>query len=335
MAGKIMIQMEDGSLMEVSPNDPMSFDEESGTLSKKKGLSDLAKQYGVEYGKDYAIKEGATALESAFATPEIVQAGDVVGTSMSGAPMTAGMSSAGSTVSQAPLMSPGLASIAGPAALAAIAAGTVYEGYKGYKNSEGGLKGGYEAWKDSNPLVKYNPVLAGAPFIGGLFGTKSRTKQEEDNRKMLAEKGIVIPNADVKEWENNPTFAKSRQEKDLTGKDIVNAAQFYMNVPGYEKFDAAKKEAIANEALKQGLIRERRGQVELSLNDQFQKFIAGQQAPAATASSQQRAPSRSEPQKKAEKKAKLEQIIPELKAPTALAPRYDINLSEIYRNPYL
>jgi len=171
--------------------------------------------------------------------------------------------------------------------------------------------------------------------LANAFGGKSRTKQEEDNRKMLAEKGIVIPNADVKEWENNPVFKQSRQEKDLTGKDIVNAAQFYMNVPGYEKFDAAKKEAIANEALKQGLIRERRGQVELSLNDQFQKFIAGQQAPAATTSSQQRAPSRSEPQKKAEKKAKLEQIIPELKAPTALAPRYDINLSEIYRNPYL
>ena len=60
-----------------------------------------------------------------------------------------------------------------PLALGAVALGTGYEGYKAYQDSEGGLKGGIEGWKNSNPLVKYNPLLAPVPFIGGLLGQES------------------------------------------------------------------------------------------------------------------------------------------------------------------
>lgn len=329
MARQLMIQMEDGTLMPVSPNDPMSYDESTGELSKKKGLSELAKELGVGYG----INKAGGALESAFAAPEVAsKVATPTGLEITG-------------LKEMPATQAGafdLAGVgsAGNAILPLAGAVGLYDLFGNRAKSVGTGKGYLQGAASGAAMGSYfGPV--GAAVGGGLgllsnaFGGKSRTKQEEDNRKMLAKQGIIIPNADVKEWENNPVFKQSRQESDLTGKDIKNAAQFYMNVPGYDKFDDARKEAIANEALKNNLIRERRGQVEVGMNDAFQKYLQGLQAPAPTQSSGQSSSSRGPVREKAEKKAKVQALIPELREPTALAPRYDINLSEIFRNPYL
>lgn len=87
---------------------------------------------------------------------------------------TPGITTAGTLGAMAPLLAAG------------VAAYTAKEGYDAYKNSKGGLKGGYEGWKDSSPLVKYNPVLAWAPFAGGLLGHKSTKEYQREKWGNLA-----------------------------------------------------------------------------------------------------------------------------------------------------
>jgi len=172
-------------------------------------------------------------------------------------------------------------------------------------------------------------LLANAFGIGG----ESRTKGEEKARAALAERGIMVPNSDVKEWENNETFRQSRKESDLTGKDIMHAASLY-GIGGYDKLDAAKQELIASEALKQGLVREHHGQVDIGMNDAYQKFLDEQlNGPAPTTSTrvQQSNPAA----QKERKRQQVAAIIPEVEATVTKAPRYDINLSSLMSNPYL
>jgi len=179
----------------------------------------------------------------------------------------------------------------------------------------------------------YNPIKK---FFG--FGGGTSTHQEEANRAELAKQGINVENAGVKEWENNPKFRESRNEADLVGKDIINAAQFYKNIPGYDKFDAARKEAIANEALKQKLIREEHGQIDVGMNAEFQKFLDSQNAGTSSNNgSPGRRPGQHKQQasenKKQRQKAALVDIIP---AEITSAPRYDkIDVTNLIRNPYI
>lgn len=173
-------------------------------------------------------------------------------------------------------------------------------------------------------------LLANAFGIGG----KSRTKIEEDRRKQLAEQGVVIPNSDIKEWENNEKFRQSRNEADLTGKDIINSASLY-GISGYGAADAAKKEAIANEALKQGLVREHHGTIDIGMNAAYQKFIEDQlkvPTPSTTTSTRVQADPRIQ---KERKRQQIAQIVPEVESTPTRGPRYDINLSSLMTNPYL
>lgn len=177
-------------------------------------------------------------------------------------------------------------------------------------------------------------IGAGIGLLGNALGIghKSATKLEEKHRQALADRGIIVPNSDIKEWENNAKFADSRNEADLTGKDIIHAAQLY-DIPGYAKANASTQEAIANEALKQKLIREEHGQIDVTHNAGFDEFVKNQLAakPEATTTPRPTTTSNNS-EKKKEKKTKLDlsQI-----APVTEAPRYDINLNSIYRNPYL
>jgi hypothetical protein len=184
----------------------------------------------------------------------------------------------------------------------------------------------------------------GASKVIGAFNRGSSTHWEEKYRQELADKGVVIPNSGQKEWELNEKFKQSRNESDLTGRDIIHASKFY-DIPGYDKLSPDKQEAIANEALKQGLIREHHGGIEVGMNEAYQKFIDTTLAGGGTAKPKQG--NREEahkqvaaPKKVQKKKPKvsLEEINPYLDAPATMAPRYDlqaIDYSSHYKNPYL
>jgi len=180
-------------------------------------------------------------------------------------------------------------------------------------------------------------VGAGVGLLANAFGIggESRTKGEEKLRDSLAEQGVMVPNSDIKEWENNAIFKESRKESDLTGKDIIHAADFYAQIPGYQNLDAAKQETIANEALKQGLIDEKLGKVNLSLNDAYKDFLNTQMTgPAPT---QQRTDNRQVVAENAKqrKKQALSAIMPDISAPVTKSPRYDQNPGGLINNPYL
>lgn len=173
-------------------------------------------------------------------------------------------------------------------------------------------------------------ILANALGIGG----KSRTKVEEERRQALAEQGINVPFSDVKEWEANEAFKNSRQESDLKGGDIENAASFY-GITGYKDADQAKKEAIAQEAINRGLIREHHGTIDLSMTPEYQKYLEEQLAvPTSTGGGVDRRAMEAD-NKKRRKKAALDSIMPSIEAPTSSGPRYDINPGNLLNNPYL
>lgn len=176
-------------------------------------------------------------------------------------------------------------------------------------------------------------IGAGIGLLGNAFGIghKSRTKGEEHAREALAEQGIVIPNSDIKEWENNETFKKSRQESDLTGKDIIHAADFY-GIQGYDKLEAAKQEAIANKALELGLIREKLGKINLGHSAELDAFIQSQLGGGGVSGPSREAAAEA---KRNRKRAALAQIMPELNAPVTTGPRYDLDPSALIKNPYL
>lgn len=183
-------------------------------------------------------------------------------------------------------------------------------------------------------------IGAGVGLLGNVFGLghKSRTKGEENLRTQLADQGVMVPNSDVKEWELNPVFQKSRNESDLTGKDIIHAADFYARIPGYSDLDAAKQEAIANEALKDGLIREQLGKINLGSSSDFDTFLQSQLATPSASSSgankQLRQQIEAEDQKR-RKKAALNEIMPDIMATPTRGPDYGTNPGELIKNPYL
>lgn len=231
-----------------------------------------------------------------------------------------------------------------------------------------GLAGAYDLWANNAKSVGtgrgylqgaasgaaigsyFGPVGAGVGGGLGLLanafgiGHESRTKEEEHRREQLAEAGVVVPNSGVKEWENNAKFAESRNEADLTGKDIIHSASLY-GVKGYDKLDAAKQEAIANEALKQGLVREHHGMIDINMSDAYKKYLDEQigAATVPTSTGGTRTSTRSsapvqirmqeDPREK--KRRQIAQIVPELQSSSTKAPRYDINLSSLMTNPYL
>lgn len=230
---------------------------------------------------------------------------------------------------------------AGNVILPAVGLAGAYDLYANRPESVGTGRGYLQGGLSGAAMGSYfGPVGAGVGAGLGLLanafgiGGKSRTKIEEDRRKQLAEQGVVIPNSDIKEWENNAAFRASRNEADLTGKDIINSASLY-GLSGYAAADAAKKEAIANEALKQGLVREHHGTIDIGMNEAYQKFVESQlNAPTPTTSTSNRV-QRDPRIEKERKRQQIAQIIPEVESTPTRGPRYDINLSSLMTNPYL
>lgn len=326
--------------------------------SKKPSTGDAIKQEVINQGTDYAKKKGMEYLERQLTSQSAAQGAGQVGGQGAGGAAAASGSTPGFAVGQA--------SYAGYAG----AANDLWGAYKTLNDDNltgeqkstraqqqialagadyftGGLTGMAEGFLRGNKTTgkylgkmdkldqKYNPITR---VSKGFLG--SATKGEEMLRKQLGKNGIVVPNIDVKEWENNEAFKESREESDLTGKDIIHAGQFYSNIQGYDKFDAARQEAIANEALKRGLIRERKGMVELSKDEDFLKYASGEipTEPVATTSTQS-APRVDDRKQKADAKkdrqrATLNRLV---NFTPTVAPDYSVapNQSLLLKNPYL
>ncbi len=286
-------------------------------------------KYYDEKGKEVQIPQQSSpviplslssiAPSSIAAAPAAGSAGTAVGSSMGGGELIADGLGGSAVAAESGI---GL----GP--LAAIAAATYLGGKEAYDIYQGG--------RNSNLAGRATLGIAtgGLSEVARPFFGKSRTKGEETARKALAEKGIVVPNSGVKEWENNEKFRQSRNEADLTGKDIRNAASLY-GIAGYDKLDAAKQEAISQEALNRGLVREHHGQVDINVNPEFQKYLettmAGNSKPQQGQRRDNRNERRSSPTP-SRPRASLVDIMP---AETTQAPRYDLNPSSLIRNPYL
>lgn len=126
--------------------------------------------------------------------------------------------------------------------------------------------------------------------IGG-FGreamslTGGRSKEDLINRNYALDFRGEIPGGG---WVNN-RFAQSRNEGDLTGKDIWGYATFAEKFgPNWINTSADNREAIANKALELGLVREHHGTVDVNWNDDLTSYaqkLLGQstgQAPGST-----------------------------------------------------
>lgn len=228
----------------------------------------------------------------------------------------------------------GLESIAGASRAApfyipaAVGLSTLLTGKAALEQAQGGKPQGYGR-------AQLGVATGGLSEIARLFSGGHSTHNEEDRRAELAKRGINVPNAGVKEWENNKAFADSRDESTLTGKDIIHAAQLY-DLPGYAQASAAQQEAIANEALKRQLVREHHGGVDVNADESFNEFVKNQlaAAPVTAMSSGGKSGGGSKTSEEA-KKEKQPKLDLSLARPTSYSPRYDIDLSPIYTNPYL
>ncbi len=261
----------------------------------------------------HAIKSGIGSLfASAPATPVVL-----------GAPAV-GSASAATTAAA------GAGGLGSNAALGLAGAGA-FGLYDLFSNKRGGVRGPLQGAASGAAIGSTLPgigTLVGAG-VGGLlglgqsiFGGKSKTKVEQDRRDALREQGIDL--GDTKGWELNEAFKQSRNEADLTGKDITQAATLY-GIFG-DKWKNSTEESrikVADEALKRGLIREHHGTIDLT--DQPQDFTdfanssLVQVAPKATSSG----PARTEtpitklPKFKADPKLPLGAITPTYNAPAA------------------
>lgn len=315
--------------------------------AKKPSLADLAKEQGSSIAGAAIKDQIKQAVGGQTASAVASNAGGVITHPVTGEAI--GSMPASGAAAQAPGMfsMSGIGS-AGNAILPAAGAAGLFDLYKDRESREAiGTSEGYLQGAASGAAMGsyFGPVGAGVGAGLGLaanvfgIGGASRTKGEEKQREALAAQGIMIPNSDVKEWENNEKFRDSRQESDLTGKDIINASDFY-NIGGYNTLDAAKQEAIANKALELKLVQEKLGKINVGQNAEFDAFLKTQfptEPATPTGSSRPRADTRQieAEAKKDRKKAQLAQIMPDLYAAPTVAPNYGVDTSALIRNPYL
>jgi hypothetical protein len=270
-------------------------------------------------------------------------ANEAVGTSMNGGTFTAAEGAAAIPGAQSGWAMNGVGSAGNYIAPAAGLAGL----YDLSQNRERiGTRNGYMQGAASGAAMGsyFGPwgtaIGAGIGLAGNALGIghQSRTKGEETMRKQLAEQGVMVPNLDVKEWENNEKFRASRNEADLVGKDIRNAANLYA-IKGYAQADASTQEAIAQEALNRKKVREHHGQIDIGMDAEFQKYLDSQlNEPVASTNSGDNKRAREQDaanNKKQRKRENLQAIMPTINAEVTRAPDYSIDLNSAFKNRYL
>lgn len=105
--------------------------------------------------------------------------------------------------------------------------------------------------------------------VGGLIGlgkglmNRGYSDLEEQKRKQAAGMGYNFQGGNA--WENNPDFAKSRDESKLKGEDLLGAADWVLKYGDrWGMTDRARQIEIANEAIKRGLVREHNGGIDIN-----------------------------------------------------------------------
>lgn len=188
------------------------------------------------------------------------------------------------------------------------------------------------------------PGAAIGAGVGGLagyfgnFGDKDTWKTEQDRVAKLHDQGIAFPDAvqlsagrskdelvaiekakQAAGGYGNTAFATSRNESDLTAKDIWGYGAFgeaFGN--NWMGSSEAAREAIANEALKQGLVREHDGTIDLNLTPELKAFAEAQfKTPTATPTPQA-SPNRDEEEKRRRRAP-----------PAVAAPRGPVSLEDL------
>lgn len=192
------------------------------------------------------------------------------------------------------------ATLAVPRAVAAYyTAGlsTLGEGFA--RKQWGGTMKKLDKFNKTNPM---SPVFV--PMMASRFWTSDKWKTEGKRLKGLIDKGINIPEEfraamyqtrgrkkselvnpylpqDFRGetpqygWVNNK-FANSRNEGDLTGKDIWGYSAFFDKFGNdwLQKFNEKQREAIANKALQSGAVREHHGTIDVNWNPQLESDVA-------------------------------------------------------------
>jgi hypothetical protein len=314
----MLLRTPDGRTIELSESDIQrllkSAPQDRSSVAQKPSTTDQIVQAGTGIGSAVAAKGVADAIfgGGAAATSAATPATPVI---LSASKVPLGASGA---------INPAL----GTAATAAGAFGL----YDLFKNDRDGVRGPLQGAASGAAMGSFGgPVGMGiGAAVGGLlglgqsiFGGKSKTKVEEDRRKALAEQGINL--GDTKGWELNEAFKNSRQESDLTGKDITQAATLY-SIFG-DKWKNASEEnriKVADEALKRGIVREHHGTIDLTDKPQdFMDFAGTTLAQVAPQAGGPRKPSGPrkplEPEFKPNPNLPIEAITPTYKAPAPQA----------------
>lgn len=210
-----------------------------------------------------------------------------------------------------------------------IPAAGAYGLYDVWKN-KGGTTGGAVQGAISGAAIGGSfggpPGAAIGGLLGGaasLFGGKSRTKIEEDRRDELAKAGINVPQG--RAWENNAAFADSRNEADLRGSDIADSATLYgLFGSKWGNLDQGKKAAIADQALKSGLVREHHGTIDINANPDFMNYAQSvleekKQGSGSGAKRPVKRPTKATPEFQANPNVSLSDLMPVYQAPAPQA----------------
>lgn len=328
---------------------------------RKPSLSDEAKDYAVKEAKKEALKQTQSGVKEALG----IGGGQALANATAAeAPL---YTASGLAANPAANQAYNAGAMGGATPLSEIAPAAAESGWSmsgigsagNYIAPAAGLAGAYDLWANRPQNVGTGKgylqgALSGAAmgsYFGGPgiaigaglglaanafgIGGESRTKVEEDRRKALADQGINVPNYDQKEWELNEAFRNSRNEADLKGGDIENAAQFY-GIQGYSQADQAKKEAIAQKAIDDKLIREHHGTIDLSMTPEYEAYLKEQLGGGDQVSSGGVDTRRLQAEnKKQRKKQALATLLPEIMSTPTTGPRYDQNPGSLINNPYL
>lgn len=211
-----------------------------------------------------AMSPTAAALEKAIGAPNVPGIGSGFtapgdfGTVAGAAPEAPGMFSLGNIGAEGNVILPGLGLI-----------GT----YDVLAHDRGPVRGGLEGAASGAAIGSY----FGMPWVGAgvggliglgksLFGGHGESHLEDKKRAALAEQGINL--GPTKQWEMNPVFAQSRNESDLKGSDITDAADFYSKFgQSWANASPEQKAMIAQNALDSGAVREHNGGIDIDTSN--------------------------------------------------------------------
>lgn len=247
------------------------------------GIGDIVGNVGGQLAANKLVPEAASAAPStALSTPQgiIATRAYTPGAEVTGAP--------------------GITSGYGIPATAAVVGG--YHGVKGIREGDptratlgGAASGAGIGFMAGGPIgAGVGAGIGGLIGLGGSLMNQHKTEVEQKRLKSLEEQGIstfgagqpkryvdkgmsIRPDlaSDFVGMDNNNVFvnnkfSNSRNESDLTGKDIVGYAAFSEKFGNdWKNFSPEQREAVANAALAKGLVREHHGTIDVNFDPKF------------------------------------------------------------------